>query len=46
MFKTLMLSKINIVLTTFMINTDNVRVNDLVYNFFFKKAIYTAVKIQ
>ena len=46
MFKTLMLSKINTVLTTFMNNTDNARVNDLAYYFFFKKAIYTAVKIQ
>ena len=39
-----MLSKINIILTTFMNNTDNV--NDLTNYFFFKEAIYTTVKIQ
>ena len=47
MFKILMLSKINIILTTFMKNTDNVRVSDLAYYFFLEKgnAKYTA-KIQ
>ena len=39
-----MLSKINIILTTFMNNTDNV--NDLTNYFFFKEAINTTVKIQ
>ena len=37
MFKILMLSKINILLTSFVNNTDNVFVNDLAYYFFFKK---------
>ena len=46
MFKILMLSKITMVLTTFVKNTDNVHVNYLAYNFFFEKALYTAVKIQ
>ena len=35
MFKILMLSKINILLTSFVNNTDNVFVNDLAYYFFF-----------
>ena len=46
MFKILTLSKITIILTTFVNNTDNVHVNDLAYNFVVvEKALYTAVKI-
>ena len=41
MFKILMVSKITIVLTTFVNNTNNVHVNDLTY-YFFEKAIYMA----
>ena len=41
MFKILMFSKIAIILTIFVDNTDNVHVNDLAYYFFFKKAIFT-----
>ena len=47
-----MLSKITIILTTFVNNNDNVNVNNMVYYLFiylfiyFKKAIYTAVKLQ
>ena len=44
-----MLSKITIILTTFVSNTDDVHVNDLAYFFFFlffEKAVYTAVKNQ
>ena len=34
MFKILVLSKITIILTTSVNNTDNVHINDLVYYFF------------
>ena len=37
MFKILTLSKITIILRTFVNNTDNVHVNDLAYYFFLKK---------
>ena len=46
MFKIHMLSKKTSIFTTFVNNIDNVHVNDLAYYFFFKKAIYTAIKIQ
>ena len=47
-----MLSKITIILTTFVNNDDNVHVSNMAYYLFiylfiyFKKAIYTAVKLQ
>ena len=46
MFKILMLSKITIILTTSVNNTNNAHANDLANNFFFffEKAIYTAVR--
>ena len=46
MFKILMLSKITIILTSFVNNIDNVRVNDLAYYFFFKKSKIYGLKIQ
>ena len=45
MFEIPMLSKITIILTIFVNNTDNVHVNDLTY-YFCKMAIYTFVKIE
>ena len=45
MFEIPMLSKITIILTIFVNNTDNVHVNDLAY-YFCKKAIYMFVKIE
>ena len=45
MFKILMLSKINIILTTFVNNTNNFGANEAYYTIFYKKTIYKAVKI-
>ena len=46
MSEILMLSKITIILITFVNNIDKVHVNDLAYYFFFEKEIYRAVKSQ
>ena len=53
MFKIFMLSKIIIILITFVNNTGNVHVNGLAYFFFFsflffffEKAMYTAINIE
>ena len=46
MFKILTLSKITIILTTFVNSTDNVHVNDMAYYFSFEKLIYMVVRIQ